>query len=197
MRRLLCSAAAAVFALCATASAQPAPTAAEACQAAHAHNRRVGPAISDPRVETAILAAIKAADFNSRVVACEINMPYLNAMVEDGGGYYYVGLTKMLIERFDDEELRAALGHELAHVVLGHRKVGFELTHHRTARYEREADALSARWFGKAPMHSVLEKLLADARKLPLLQQHQAVAEIEARIQALDQAPAASPASNQ
>ena len=195
MRRLLCSAAAAVFAICAIPSAVAAPG--DACSEARAQDKRVGAEITDPRVEIAILAAIKEADFNARVVACEIDMPYLNAMIEDAGGYYYVGLTTALIARFDDEELRAALGHELAHVVLGHRKVGFELTHHRTARYEREADALSARWFGKAPMHSVLEKLLVDAKKLPLPQRHRAVAEIQERIRALEEPTAPPPVSNQ
>ena len=113
-------------------------------------------------------------------------MPYLSATVENLGSYYYVGVTRMLVERSTDAELRAALGHEIAHIVLGHRTPRFELTHNRTAQYEQDADALSARWFGKAAMRSVLEKLHADARRLPKAShRRQAIIELNARINAL------------
>ncbi len=183
MRRLLCSAAAAAFALSAIPSAYAAP--ADACQEARAQDKRVGAEITDTRMLAAMAAVVEASDFRSRVVTCEINMSYVNATAERVKDYYYVGVTKSLVERFTDAELRAALGHELAHIVLGHRRIGFELTHHRTARYEREADGLSARWLGKAPMRSVLEKLRTDAEKLPAPRRRQAIAEINARVDAL------------
>ncbi len=81
----------------------------------------------------------------------------------------------------------AVLGHKLAHILLGHRAVNFELTHHRAAEYERAADALSARWFGKAPMRSLLEKLRVDANRLPNGSlRHRAFVELNERISALE-----------
>ena len=74
----------------------------------------------------------------------------------------------------------------MAHNVLGHRAATFELTHHRSAKYEQEADALSATWFGKGPMRRVLKMLQKDAKTLPhASQKRQALAELNARLNAL------------
>ena len=61
-----------------------------------------------------------------------------------------------------------------------------ELTHQRTVRSEHHADELAARWFGKEPMVSVLNKLQDDAARLqPARLREQAGAELEARVKAL------------
>ncbi len=68
----------------------------------------------------------------------------------------------------------------------GMRAPMFELTHNRAAEYERAADALSARWFGKFPMRSLLEKLRLDAGRLPDGSlRERALAELDERIGAL------------
>jgi len=186
MRRMLCSAAAAAFALFAVPSVCAYAAPADACQEARARDKRLGAEVTDPRVLEALTAVVDVSGFRPHVVACEVSMPYLSATVENLGSYYYVGVTRMLVERSTDAELRAALGHEIAHIVLGHRTPRFELTHNRTAQYEQDADALSARWFGKAAMRSVLEKLRADARRLPKAShRRQAIIELNARINAL------------
>jgi Zn-dependent protease with chaperone function len=141
---VLCSAAAAAFALCAIPSVCAYAAPADACQEARAHDKRLGVEVTDPRVLKALAAVVEVSGFRPRVVACEVSMPYLSATVENLGNYYYVGVTRMLVERFTDAELRVALGHEIAHIVLGHRTLRFELTHNRTAQYEQDADALSA-----------------------------------------------------
>ena len=186
MRLTLCSAAAIGFALCAIPSfcANAAP--ADPCQKARAHDKRVGTEITDPRVTNALTAVVEASGFQHDVVVCEISMPYLNATVGRLGSYYYVGVTRLVLEDFTDAELHAVLGHEIAHFVLGHRAPGFELTNHRAARYEEAADALSARWFDKAAMQSVLKKLRVDTRALPnASMRDRAIMEIDARIIAL------------
>jgi Zn-dependent protease with chaperone function len=120
------------------------------------------------------------------VVVCEISMTYLNATVGHLGRHYYVGLTKMVLEEFNDAELRAVLGHEMAHLVLGHRDAGCELANRRTTRFEKAADALSARWVDKGAMQSVLQKLRVNASILPdAALRNRATIEIDARIKAL------------
>jgi Zn-dependent protease with chaperone function len=186
MKLTLCVAAAITFALCAIPSfcANAAP--ADECQKARAHDSRVGSEIADPRVINALTAVVEASGFRRHVVVCEIATPHLNATVEFLGRYYYIGVTRSLLEDFTDAELQAVLGHEIAHLVLGHRAPGFELTNSRAARYEQAADALSARWFDKAAMQSVLEKLRVDARTLPNASlRNRAIMEIDARINAL------------
>jgi len=186
MRSTLCPAAAIGFALSAMLSfcADAAP--ADRCQKARAHDKRMGTEITDPRVTNAMTAVIEASGFRHHVVVCEISMPYINATVERLGTYYYVGVTRLLLEDFTDSELHAVLGHEIAHFVLGHRAPGFELANHRAARHEEAADALSVRWFDKAAMQSVLEKLRIDARALPNASlRDRAIMEIDARINAL------------
>jgi hypothetical protein len=128
MRRMLCSAAAAVFAVCAIPSVCAYAARADACQEARVHDKRVGAEVTDPRVLRAITAVVEVSGFRPHVVACEVSMPYLSATVGNLGSYYYVGVTRMLVARSTDAELRAALGHEIAHIVLGHRTLRFELT---------------------------------------------------------------------
>lgn len=186
MRLTLCSAAAIGFALCAIPSFWANAASADHCQKARAHDKRVGDEITNPRMTNALTAVVEASGFRHHVVVCEISMPYLNATVGRLGSYYYVGVTRLLLEDFTDAELHAVLGHEIAHFVLGHRDPGFELTNHRAVRYEEAADALSARWFDKAAMQSVLKKLRVDARALPNASlRDRAIMEIDARISAL------------
>lgn len=186
MRLTVCSAAAIGFALCTNTSFYANAVLADHCQKARAHDNRVGTEITNPRVTNALAAVVEASGFRHHVVVCELSMPYVNATVGRAGSYYYVGITRLLLEDFTDAELHAVLGHEIAHFVLGHRAPGFELAHHRTARYEEAADALSARWFDKAAMQSVLKKLRVDARALPdALLRDRAIMEIDARINAL------------
>lgn len=186
MRLMLCLAATIGFLLCAIPSFCANAAAADQCQKARAHDRRVGGEIADPRVTNALTAVVEASGFRHHVVVCEISTPYLNATVEFFGTYYYIGITRSLLEDFTDAELQAVLGHEIAHLVLGHRAPGFELTNSRAARYEQAADALSARWFDKAAMQSVLKKLRVNAGALPDASLRQrAVMEIDARINAL------------
>jgi predicted Zn-dependent protease len=154
--------------------------------AARARDKRVGGEVADPRLVAALKAVIEVSGFRPHVVVCELSIRYLNATVENLGSYFYVGVTRMLVKRSTDAELRAVLGHEIAHIVLGHRTARFELTHDRTAQYEEDADALSARWFGRAAMRSILKKLRVDARRLPqALLRRQAIIELDARINAL------------
>ena len=186
MRLTLCPVIAIGFMLCAIPSLCVNAAPVDHCQSARAHDKRVGTEITDPRVTNALSAAVEASRFQHNVVVCEISMPHLNATVGRLGRYYYVGLTRSVLEVFTDAELQAVLGHEMAHIVLGHRDRGFELTNRRTAQYEEAADALSARWFDKAAMQSVLKKLRIDARALPNeLMRDRAVREIDARIKAL------------
>jgi Zn-dependent protease with chaperone function len=146
----------------------------------------MGTEIVDPRVTNALTAVVKTSGFNHPVVVCEISMPYLNATVQRLGRRYSIGLTKLALEEFTDAELQAVLGHEMAHLVLGHRDPGFELTSYRAIRYEKAADALSARWVDKEAMQSVLRKLRVNASMLPdAAQRNRATLEIEARIKAL------------
>lgn len=148
--------------------------------------------VSDVRLVTALAAVLSVTHFRRRTVACEISMPYLNATIEDVGGYYRLGVTRMLVRRFNNVELRAVIGHEIAHVVLGDRVVGFKMRHRRTAHDEENADAMAARWFGKAAMRAVLKKVRTDAQKLPQpLLKRQAVFELDARINALQRFQAA------
>jgi len=185
MRRTLASVAAAVFALCATASACACAASADACQEARARDKLVGAEVIDPRVLRAITAVVEVSGFRPRVVACEVSEPYLSAAVDSLGSYYYLGVTPMFVERSTDAELRAAFGHEIAHIMLGHRISGYELTRYRTVRDERDADALAAHWFGKAAMQSVLKMLRADTMRLPKAARRQAIIELDARIDAL------------
>ena len=124
MRRMLCSAAAAAFALFAVPSVCAYAAPADVCQEARARDKRLGAEVTDPRVLEALTAVVDVSGFRPHVVACEVSMPYLSATVENLGSYYYVGVTRMLVERSTDAELRAALGHEIAHIVLGHRPRG-------------------------------------------------------------------------
>ena len=160
--------------------------AAERCEEASAHNKRLGVEITDPRVVNATAAAIEASGLKTPIVLCELHMPYINATVDHAGRFYLIGLTKTLIQRTTDAELRAIIGHEIAHIVLGHRSPMLELTHHRTAKSEQKADELAAHWFGKEPMVSVLNKLRDDAARLePARLREQANEEIGARVKAL------------
>jgi Zn-dependent protease with chaperone function len=146
----------------------------------------MGAEITDPRVRNALTAVIATSGFRKSVVVCEISMPYLNATVGRLGKQYYVGLTKLAVEEFTDVELRAVLGHEMAHLVLGHRDPGFELTNARATRYEHAADALSARWVDKGAMQGVLMKLRVNASMFPdAAMRKRATIEIDARIKAL------------
>jgi Zn-dependent protease with chaperone function len=157
----------------------------ERCQQASAHNKHLGVEITDPRVVSATVAVVEASGLKAPIVLCELHMPYINATVDHAGGFYLIGLTKTLIQRTTDAELRAVIGHEIAHIVLGHRGP-VELTHQRTAKSEENADELAARWFGKEPMVSVLHKLRDDAAHLqPARLREQADAELEVRVKAL------------
>ena len=174
------------FALCTLPSVGARGVPADHCQNARAHDKQVGAEITDSRVATALAAVLETSGFRRNVVVCEISVPHLNATVARLGGSYYVGITKAVLENFTDAELRAVLGHELAHIVLGHRNRGFELTNHRAARFEEAADALSAQWLDKAAMQSVLRKLRVDATTLPnASMRDRATTEIDARIKAL------------
>jgi len=181
MRPFACLAAAAL----ALAALAGGPAKADTCAEARAHQGYVGAELTDPRVLQA-LADISRASNLAPVAACELNMPFFNATAENLGGHYYIALTARVLAQSTDAELRAVIGHEMAHIALGQRAAGFELMHHRTIKYEEEADALSARWFGKEGMVSVLTKLKADALRLPTpAQRRMAAAEIDARIKAL------------
>ena len=158
----------------------------DACREARLHDNRIGREITNPRVLEAARDALQMSGLETRLVVCELSIPVLTATVENLGASYYVGITKVLIESFSDAELRAVLGHEIAHIVLGHRAPSFELTHSRATEYEQAADGLSAKWFGKPAMSSVLRKLRADTRRLPKAsQRRQSVVELNARIKAL------------
>jgi hypothetical protein len=159
------------------------------CEQAQKQYRQLGLELADPRVQKAVSAAIQASGFQADVVACELLMPYVTATVEKVGSTYYIGITRLLLGHFTDKQIQAVLGHEIAHIVLGHRAPTFELTHHRAIKYEKEADALSAQWFGKRDMRSVIEVLRLDARMLPKAsQRRRALAELNARLKALDKA---------
>jgi Zn-dependent protease with chaperone function len=151
---------------------------------AAASPKRVGVEITNPRVVTALKETIQVSGFKPPVVICELHMPYVNATVDNFGHFYSVAITRMLIERSTDAELRAILGHEIAHIKLGHREPRFELTSHRAPETEQAADELSVRWFGKEALLGVLKKLRADAERLHSLRQR-ATAELDARIKAL------------
>ncbi len=156
------------------------------CQKAHAHNKRLGAEIIDTRVQSAVAWVIRASAFRSPVFLCDLRVPYINATVSHVRSFYAVGLTKTLIERTTDMELRAIIGQELAHVALGHRRITFELTHHRTANLEIAADGLAARWCGKEAMLGVLVKLREDAERIDSdLLRTRATTELDARITAL------------
>lgn len=156
------------------------------CEEARIRDRRIGGEVTNARVTEAANAAIVKSRIGAPVVVCELSLPLLTATVENLGASYYVGITRPLVDRFSVSELRAVLGHEMAHVVLGHRAQTFELTHSRSAVFERAADALSAKWFGKAAMRRVILKLRVDARKLPrTAQRRQAIRELRARMNAL------------
>jgi Zn-dependent protease with chaperone function len=186
MRLMLCSATAIGFVVCAFPSSCTNAAPADRCQSARAHEKHVGTEITDPRVMNALSAAVEASGFQHDVIICEIYMPNLNATVGRLGKYYYIGVTKSVLEEFTDAEFQAVLGHEMAHIVLGHRDPGFELTNRRTARYEEAADALSVKWFDKGAMQSVLKKLRVNARSISNEQmRNRAVTEIDARIKAL------------
>lgn len=186
MRHMLCSATMIGFVLCALPGVGARAAPADHCQYPRAHDKRVGTEITDPRVTNALAAVVAASGLRRDVVICEISMPNLNATVGRLGRHYYVGVTRSVLEDFTDAELQAVFGHEIAHVVLGHREPGFELTNHRGARFEKAADALSARWLDKAAMQSVLRKLRVDARALPdASMRDRAIMEIDARIKAL------------
>lgn len=142
--------------------------------------------IKDSRLLATIRAAIKVTGLKTRVVLCELSMPYLSATVENLDGYYRVGITRTLLEKATRAELFAVIGHEVAHIVLGHRARTFELAHNRAAEYERAADTLSARWFGKGPMRTLLRKLRIDASRLPEGSlRERAIVELDQRIAAL------------
>ena len=189
MSRMLCTAAIAALALCAALPARAALPA-DACAEVRAHDSSVGAEITDPRVLAALHDAITVSGLGARVVPCWLTVPFFNATVDDVGSYYYVGVTKALAAAASDAELRAVLGHEMAHIALGHRTTRFELTHHRSAGFEEGADALAAQWFGADAMLSVLVKLRDDAGKLPdAVERRLAIRELNARIHALQDAP--------
>jgi Zn-dependent protease with chaperone function len=186
MKIMLCSAATIVFSMCAVPGycANAAPT--DPCLNMRAHDKRVGAELTDTYVVNALKTVVERSGFQRIVAVCEIFMPQINATAGRLGTRYYVGTTKTLLADFNDPELRAVLGHEIAHLMLGHRDPGFELANHRASRYEQAADALSARWFDKDPMQSVLKKLRVDAEALPDGSvKAKAIIEIDARIKAL------------
>lgn len=149
-------------------------------------DKRIGAEIADPRVTNTLATVVGASGFRHHVVICEISMPSLNATVGHSGNYFYVGVTRALLEDFTDAELQAVLGHEIAHLVLGHRNSGFEFANNRAARYEEAADALSAQWVNKAAMQSVLKKLRIGIGALAHSStRDRATREINARINAL------------
>src|SRR3954447_24742749 len=139
--------AALVFLLCTNPRSYSAPR--DGCEAVRSRNHRIGRELTDARVLRAATTAIQASGLQGPVLVCTLLMPYLTATVEYVEDSYYVSVTNLLLERFSHPELQAVFGHEIAHVVLGHRAPAFELTHNRSAKYEQEADALSAEWFGK------------------------------------------------
>jgi Zn-dependent protease with chaperone function len=186
MKIMLCSAATIAFAVCAVPGhcANAAPP--DPCLNMRAHDKRVGAELTDPRVVNALKTVVERSGFQHIVAVCEISMPQINATAGRVGTRYYVGITKSLLAAFTDPELQAVLGHEIAHLVLGHRDPGFELTNHRASRYEQAADAVSARWFDKDAMQSALKKLRVDAAALPDASlRAKAIIEIDARIKAL------------
>lgn len=186
MRLKLVSVTAIGFVLCFIVSFCAYAAPADHCQYARARDKHAGTEITDPRVTNALTAVVEASGFRHYVVVCEISMPTLNATVGRLGKYYYIGLTRSVLEDFTDAELKAVLGHELAHFALGHRDPRFELNNRRAARFEKAADALSARWFDKTAMQSVLRKLRVDAMTLPSASMRdRALTEIDARIKAL------------
>lgn len=186
MRLMLCAATAIGFLVCVIPSSYTNSAPADRCQNARAHDKSMRAEITNPRVTNALAAVVETSRFRHPVVVCEISMTYLNATVGHLGRHYYVGLTKMVLEEFNDAELRAVLGHEIAHLVLGHRDAGFELANRRATRFEKAADALSARWVDKGAMQSVLQKLRVNASILPdAALRNRATIEIDARIKAL------------
>jgi len=186
MKIVLCSAAAIVFSVCAVSDHCANAASADPCLNMRAHDKRVGPELTDPRVVNALKTVVERSGFQHTVAVCEISMPQINATAGRVGTRYYVGITRSLLADFTDPELQAVLGHEIAHLVLGHRDPGFELTNRRASRYEQAADALAARWLEKDSMQSVLKKLRIHAAALPDASlRAKAIIEIDARIKAL------------
>jgi Peptidase family M48 len=159
---------------------------ASGCQLAHARDKRVGAQITEGRVLKAAREAVQKSQVKTQVAVCRLTLPYISATAEHLANSYYMAVTNRLVARFNNAELRAVFGHEMAHIVLGQRAAGFELTHRRRAKYEQEADAVSATWFGRTAMRSVVRKLLADTRNLPdPSERREAIRELNARIQRL------------
>jgi len=99
------------------------------------------------------------------VVLCEFASEIYAAFAAPlAAGRYAIVLRSGLPDMFTDSELRAVIGHEVAHIVLGHNSnfgafAGPDIS--RMQKHELEADALSARWFGAGAAASAAEKFLS------------------------------------
>jgi predicted Zn-dependent protease len=105
--------------------------------------------LAKSRVSSALSAVLDVSGFQQTVLVQHLSFPGVNATIDNLGGCYLLGVTPMLVEVCTDAELRAALAHEVAHVVLGHRSAWSQFGQNRTLRTEQEADAVAVTWLAK------------------------------------------------
>jgi len=138
------------------------------------------------RLSLALWAVLEMSGFQPKILVEELPLPGVNATIRNLGGCYLLGVTSSLVGACTESQLRAALAHELAHVVLGHRSPWTAVGRVRTTEDEQEADALAVSWCGKSGMCSLLHILIVDAANMrDRSLQQRARAELKARIKAL------------
>ncbi len=99
------------------------------------------------------------------VILCEFDPPSTRTAfaAEYEMGHFLIALRTDLPELFLDDELRAVVGHEMAHIILKHSSKFGAFASGDVAKqqqHELEADKLSARWFGGLASKRAMEKFL-------------------------------------
>jgi len=162
------------------------PAHADECSDAHQRHKTVGAAVEDTQILKLVTEVLRATSLEQKPVrVCRLTLPLINATVDNMGSYYLVGLSDGLLARCTNSEIRAALGHEVGHIVLGHRAQPFKADA-RTFEREEAADAYAVSLFGASGMQTLLAKLLGDSIDLPAKDRLWASRELPARIRAIN-----------
>ncbi len=124
-------------------------------------SNRISDAVTetDPRARYAFDQAMAKSGLQKRVILCRLKLARNNAAaLRLSDSLEMVVLGGSFAPHFGDLGLLGLLGHEVAHIALGHTRITWSTTFVEQLRVEKSADELSADWFGPRAMQEALLK---------------------------------------